>query len=69
MIVKFEVYQDKAYWCARGLGVSIFTQGKTYQKLLANIKEAALLHFEEEVQKGEKLSVLLLSEMEIGSAA
>lgn len=68
-MVKFEIYRDREFWCARGIGVSIFTQGKTYEKLLRNLREAALLHFEERINAGEKLSLLLLSEMELGSAA
>ncbi len=69
MIVKFQVYRDAEFWCARGIGESIFTQGKTYEKLLANIREATLLHFDESLQPGEKLNLLLLTEMEVGSAA
>ena len=69
VIVKFETYRDGEFWCARGLGISIFTQGKTYEKLLRNLSEAALLHFDEMVRAGERLSLLLLSEMEVGSAA
>jgi hypothetical protein len=29
MLVKFECYSDGKFWCARGIGVDIFTQGKT----------------------------------------
>ena len=69
MLVKIEVYNDGRFWCARGIGVSIFTQGKTYEKLLANLREAAALHFEEEIEAGEKLNLLLISETEVSSAA
>ncbi len=27
MLVKLEVYSDGEYWCARGIGEDIFTQG------------------------------------------
>ena len=47
MIVKFEVYSDGTFWCARGIGVDIFTQGKTFRDLLNNIREAVKLHFED----------------------
>ncbi len=47
MLVKFEVYFDGESWCARGIGVSIFTQGKTLDELMENIKEASSLHFED----------------------
>jgi len=62
MLVKVDVYYDGEYWCARGIGASFFTQGKTYEKLLANLREAAGLHFEEEIESGEPLD-LLLSQM------
>ena len=39
-MVKFEVYNDGEYWCARGIGVDIFTHGKTLDELMDNIKEA-----------------------------
>ncbi len=69
MIVKFQIYRDDEFWCARGIGQSIYTQGKTYEKLLKNLREGTLLHFEESIQPGEKLNLLLISEMEVGSAA
>jgi hypothetical protein len=47
MIVKFEIYSDGTWWCGRGMGVDIFTQGETFQALLKNIREAVLLHFED----------------------
>jgi len=34
MLVKFDIYFDGEYWCARGIGVSIFTQGKTLDELM-----------------------------------
>ncbi len=59
MIVKFQVYRDADFWCARGIGESIFTQGKTYEKLLSNLREATLLHFGDSLRPGEKLNFLL----------
>ncbi len=56
-------------WCARGLKDDIFTQGETYDQLLENIKEVVALHFEEEIEKGEKIDVMVMSELEIGSVA
>ena len=47
MLVKFEVYNDGEYWCVRGIGVDIFTHGKTLDELMDNIKEAVEVHFEE----------------------
>ena len=45
MLVKLEAYNDGKYWCARGMGVDIFTQGKTLDELMSNIKEAVETHF------------------------
>lgn len=45
-MVKFEIYFDGDFWCARGLGVDIFTQGETLDELMTNIREATELHFE-----------------------
>ena len=47
MLAKFEMYFDGEYWCARGIGADVFTQGKTVDELMGNIREAAALHFEE----------------------
>ena len=35
-MVKIEAYHDGEMWCARGLGVDVFTQGETFDELLAN---------------------------------
>ena len=47
MIVKIEAYHDGEFWCARGIGEDIFTQGETFDELIENIKEAVTLHFDE----------------------
>jgi hypothetical protein len=65
MLVKFEIYFDGEYWCARGIGVSIFTQGNTLDELMENIKEATSLHFEEVLLAGEELKILSISEVEV----
>ena len=38
MLVKFEIYNDGEYWCARGIGFDIFTQGKTLDDLMKKYK-------------------------------
>ena len=43
MLVKIEVYNDGEFWCARGIGEDIFTQGQTVDELYANIGD--WLHF------------------------
>jgi predicted RNase H-like HicB family nuclease len=69
MLVKLEAYHDGEFWCARGIGASVFTQGKTFEKLLENAKEALALHFEEKLEEGETLQVLILTETEIKSVS
>ncbi|NJE11274.1 type II toxin-antitoxin system HicB family antitoxin [Thermococcus sp. MAR1] len=65
MIVKFDVYFDGKYWCARGINEDIFTQGKTLDELMENLQEAVELHFEEDIERGEKIIVMTLSEFEV----
>jgi len=69
MLAKFEAYFDGEFWCARGIGADVFTQGQTMDELMANICEAASLHFEEILGKGEPLHLLVLSEMEVADVA
>jgi predicted RNase H-like HicB family nuclease len=65
MLVKIEAYHDGEYWCARGIGEDIFTQGKTFDELIENIKEAVALHFEDDKSLPD---VLLLSEVKFSDA-
>lgn len=69
MLVKFDIYYDGGFWCARGMGVDIFTQGKTLDELMKNIKDAVELHFEESLNAGEQISVVSLTELQVGSIA
>ena len=48
MQVIFEIYHDEKYWCARGLGVDIFTQGRSLNQLMENIEESVKLHYEDD---------------------
>lgn len=66
MLIKFEIYNDGEYWCARGIGEDIFTQGKSLDELMKNIEEAVALHFEDEIATGESIKVLSISETEVG---
>ena len=65
MLVKVEAYHDGRFWCGRGMGADFFTQGKTLDELLRNVKEAAFLHFEDTLKSGETLNLLLISETEV----
>jgi len=69
MLVKFEIYNDGEYWCARGIGVDIFTQGETLDELMENIKEAVEAHYGELLEKGENIRILSISEIEVHSTA
>ncbi len=65
-MVKIEAYHDGEFWCARGIGEDIFTQGETLDELIANIKESVSLHFD-----GIELlpDILLISEVKLSDAA
>ncbi len=65
MLVKFETYFDGEFWCARGIGEDVFTQGKTLDELMENIKEAVVLHFEEELNQNRVIDILTFSETEV----
>ncbi len=67
MLVKFEVYNDGEYWCARGIGVDIFTQGDTMDELMENISEAVEVHFEDVLNSGEDIQILSISETQVHS--
>lgn len=74
MRVKVDAHHDGKSWCGRGIDADFFTQGWTMDDLLRdlrNLKEAAALHFEEALRRGEVLSLLLISETEVrrGKAA
>ncbi len=62
MLVKMEIYFDGEYWCARGIGEDIFTQGKSLDELMENIKEAVEVHFGD---VKEEIKIITISEMEI----
>ena len=66
MLLKVEAYHDGESWCARAWGEDIFTQGQTLDELVANVREAVLVHFGEEQPLPE---VLLLSEVQVGHGA
>ncbi|MBL7094728.1 hypothetical protein ISS22_12240 [candidate division KSB1 bacterium] len=37
MLIKFETYNDGEFWCARGIGDDVFTQGKTSGLFNSNV--------------------------------
>ena len=46
-MIKAEIYHDGEYYCARCLDFDIFTQGKSLDELVYNLKEAVQLHMED----------------------
>jgi len=46
--MKVEIYNDGKYYCARGIGFDVFTQGKTLDELVKNLREALTLYLEDE---------------------
>lgn len=65
MLVKIETYFDGEFWCARGIGVDIFTQAETLDELMKNIREAVYLHFEDYLDQKKSITILTLSETEV----
>lgn len=45
--------------------MSIFTQGKTLDELMSNLKEAVSVHFEDELKESEEISILVISEVKV----
>lgn len=68
MLVKVEAYYDGSFWCGRGVREDLFTQGKTLDDLVKNVREAAALHFEDILRRGETLNIILISETEVKGA-
>ena len=68
-IVPIVVYFKGENWCARGIGIRIFTQGKSLDELMDNVKEATNLHFEDVLEAGEEIRVLSISEFEVHPVA
>ena len=71
--IKSEIYFDGKYYCARCLNIDVFTQGKTLDEVMKNLREAVSLHIEdieedkveERVKsKAEKPSILAMMEIE-----
>ena len=65
MLVKIETYFDGEFWCARGIGEDIFTQGKTLDELHKHIQEAVSAHFGD---TDEPITILTLSEVKLEHA-
>jgi hypothetical protein len=65
--VKFRVFKGEKYLCAAGIGVSIFTQGKTWNSLVKNIHEAIMCHYD--LSSMEGVRVTLVDETQVDTSA
>ena len=72
MLVKVEAYYDGEFWCGRGVGEDMFTQGKTLDETVENLREAVSLHLEGEDPADFGLApdpwILLTFELELAGA-
>ena len=70
MLVQIRVSQDEdGVWCASGVDHGIHTQGQTLDDLFANIDEATRLHFEEDLEAGRTIDVLIMFQKEFAGAS
>jgi predicted RNase H-like HicB family nuclease len=67
-IIKAEIYFDGEYHCARCLNIDVFTQGKTLDEAVKNLRDAVSLHLEDEELKEYDLSErpIIFAMMEVG---
>lgn len=67
-IIKVEIYHDGEFYCARCIDYDIFTQGRTLDELVPNVKEAVSLYFEDESGdlEGYDRSPAIFSMMDLG---
>lgn len=64
-IIKAEIYFDGEYYCARTLDIDVFTQGKTLDETIKNLKEAVALHLEDEADYSLHETPSILAMMEV----
>jgi predicted RNase H-like HicB family nuclease len=65
--IKAEIYFDGEYYCARTLEFDVFTQGKTMDETIENLKEAVSLHLEDEPDSNlhNKSSILAMMDVAV----
>lgn len=47
-MIKIEIYHDGEFYCAKCFDFDIFSQGRTLDEVVENIKESVTLYFEDE---------------------
>ena len=55
-MIKAEIYHDGEFYCVRCLDVDVFTQGKTLDEAVNNLKEALELHFSDDPEAASAFS-------------
>ncbi len=67
-IIKAEIHYDGEYYCGMCLDFDVFSQGKTLDKLVRNLKEAIRLHLEEDIEEssGYIATPSLITMMDLG---
>ena len=63
--VKADIYFDGKFWCGRCLDIDIFTQGRTLDQLVKNLKQAVSLHLG---QNPRRFQPTIISLMELAVA-
>ena len=62
--IKADIYFDGKYWCGRCLDIDVFTQGKTLDELVKNLKAAVHLHLG---RRARRFQPTIVSLMEIAA--
>jgi predicted RNase H-like HicB family nuclease len=62
MLVKFKIFYYDRGWTARATDHGIVTQGETIGELVDNIIEATELYFEDEIRRGEEITINVTTE-------
>ena len=67
-MIKAEIYYDGQYYCARCLDMDVFTQGKRLDDVVENLKEAIMLHLEDDSEcvSGYVANPSLFTMMDLG---
>ena len=67
-IIKAEIHHDGEYYCGMCLDFDVFSQGKSLDELVYNLKEAIQLHFEEDKEESSEFipTPSLITMMDLG---
>ena len=67
-IIKAEIHYDGEYYCGMCLDFDVFSQGKSLDELVHNLKEAIQLHLEEGTEESSEYipTPSLITMMDLG---